>query len=108
MRVQLHIIRFIFLLGCSGSAVADYKDDIGFARLLDELGVAAIPNGNGVAVSQSEATTCETCSAYMPDRTNNVQFAGKDIAQKRSETIQATGSLTPDRGHHEFHILMTM
>jgi len=78
MRVQLHIIRFIFLLGCSGSAVADYKDDIGFARLLDELGVAAIPNGNGVAVSKAEAPACETCP-YMPDRINNVQFAGKTI-----------------------------
>jgi hypothetical protein len=40
MRVQLLIFPVIVLLGCSGSAAADYKDDIGYARLLDELGVS--------------------------------------------------------------------
>ena len=57
MRVQLLIIRFIVLLGCSSSAAADYKDDIGYARLLDELGVSNIPNGSGVPVTQAEYTT---------------------------------------------------
>src|SRR4051794_6706527 len=38
----------------AASAMADYKDDIGYTRLQLELG-AALPNGSGVGVSQNEA-----------------------------------------------------
>ena len=46
----------LLLLLVAGSALADYKDDIGYTQLLFELGSAA-PNGSGVPVTQAEAAT---------------------------------------------------
>jgi hypothetical protein len=90
MRVQLLIFPVIVLLGCSGSAAADYKDDIGYARLLDELGVSNIPNGSGVPVTQAEAENTTT-SAYLPDDTDN-QFTDKTITDKSKDTTDLSSS----------------
>jgi len=78
MRVQLLVIRFIFLLGCSGSAVADYKDDIGYNRLVAEQG-EMMPNGSGIPVTQGEAGGDPP--VYMPDVTIG-ELAGKAITDK--------------------------
>ena len=78
MRVQPLITRFIFLLGCSGSAVADYKDDIGYTRLVAEQGTM-MPDGSGIAVTQGEAGGDPP--VYMPDVTIG-ELAGKAITDK--------------------------
>ena len=78
MRVQLLIIRFIVLLSCSGSAAADYKDDIGYNRLVAEQGVM-MPKGSGIPVTQGEAGGDPP--VYMPDVTIE-ELAGKAITDK--------------------------
>jgi hypothetical protein len=91
MRVQLLIIRFIVLLSCSGSAAADYKDDIGYNRLLQEQGVNT-PDGAGVGVTQVEAET-GTPPAYMPSVTD-AQFTGKTFTNVSNINSDVSGHAT--------------
>ena len=86
MRVQLHIIRFIFLLGCSGSAAADYKDDIGYNQLMAEQG-ASLSDGGGVAVSQVEASTAgsENPAVYLPNP-GVAELLSKNIRDRSGST----------------------
>jgi hypothetical protein len=74
------LIRFLIagLLAISwnGSAVADWKLDIGYTALQGELG-AAMPTGSGVKVTQVEA------SGGKPDP-SNTQFAGDTFTDKTS------------------------
>jgi hypothetical protein len=74
--MRLFLILVIVLLCNSGFAAADYKNDIGYTRLQDEQGIANIPDGSGVPVTQAEAPN--SSSAYMPD-VDSTQFAGKTI-----------------------------
>ncbi|MDY6824137.1 MAG: hypothetical protein SWH68_10150 [Thermodesulfobacteriota bacterium] len=62
---------------CVGQVHADYKDDIGYTDLVNELG-AAIPDGTGVDVVQVEALSNEH---WMPD-TAHAAFTGKTITDK--------------------------
>ena len=57
-------------------ASADYRDDIGYTKLQLELG-GAMPTGNGVTVSQTEAPINSTAPYnYLPDTTLS-EFSGK-------------------------------
>ncbi len=60
-----------------GIALADFKDDIGYTRLLLELG-ANVPDGSGVLVTQAEALSGD---AYMPN-VADAQFTGKTITDQ--------------------------
>jgi hypothetical protein len=79
MRVQLLIIPVIVLLSCSVLAAADYKDDIGYTRLVAEQG-AMLSDGSGIAVTQGEAGGGPP-PVYMPDVAIG-EFAGKAITDK--------------------------
>ncbi len=55
--IKLFITCLIILLLCfSHPVVADYKDDIGYASLLVQLG-GSVPSGNNVTVMHTEAAT---------------------------------------------------
>jgi hypothetical protein len=66
------------------SATADYKDDIGYTALQNELG-ASLPTGAGVKVTQVEG------SYGKPDPSNG-EFAGKTFTDKSPDQI--TGHAT--------------
>lgn len=79
MRIRIHHLPVLLLFSCCGIALADYKDDIGYTRLLDEQGTIT-PNGSGVPVTQAEALSGDP-SNYMPN-VDDVQFTGKTITDK--------------------------
>jgi len=71
------------LLLCGYSAShADYKSDIGYTRLLAEIG-GSLPTGTSLAVTQAEADTNAdpVIYSYLPDLANS-QFTGKTITDK--------------------------
>jgi hypothetical protein len=70
------IIAGMLVIGWSGAAPADWKLDIGYTALQNELG-ANLPTGADVKVTQIEA------ASGMPD-TSNAEFAGKTFIQKSS------------------------
>jgi hypothetical protein len=76
------IIALMLVIGWSGSAAADWKLDIGYTALQDELGTA-LPTGAGVKVTQVEA------SSGKPDP-GNALFAGKTFTLK-SPSLVITG-----------------
>jgi hypothetical protein len=86
MRVQLLIIRFIVLLGCSGSAAADYKDDIGYTRLVAEQGTSPL-DGSAVAVTQVEASTAGSGNpaVFLPDA-GVAELSTKNITDRSGST----------------------
>ena len=51
------------LLVIAGTAAADYKDDIGYTKLANELG-GALPSGTNISVSQVESYVS---LHYMPN-----------------------------------------
>jgi hypothetical protein len=59
---------------------ADYRDDIGYAKLALELGIA-LPTGSGVGISQTEAPeqTINGTRYYLPN-TALPEFAGKTFS----------------------------
>lgn len=62
------------------AALAAYADDVGLARLREELG-GAMPSGTGVAVSQVEgAVTIDGQSTWAPNP-SDAEFAGKSIVE---------------------------
>lgn len=67
------------LLCTGGYARAGYLEDIGYTRLAAEQGTA-LPDGDGVSVTQAEASTAGSGSppVYLPD-VNNSEFAAKTI-----------------------------
>ena len=73
------------MLNWNGSAAADWKLDIGYTALKNELG-AALPTGAGVKVTQIEA------SSGKPDP-GNAQFAGKTFTLK-SPSLTINGHAT--------------
>jgi hypothetical protein len=70
------IIAGLLVIGWSGAAAADWKLDIGYTQLEEELG-GNLLTGAGVKVTQIEA------SSGMPDP-SNAQFAGKTFTLKSS------------------------
>jgi len=58
-------------------AAADYRADIGYTKLQQDLG-GSIPNGAGVVVSQVEGEQTMNGNDWMPDVTNG-EFVGKTI-----------------------------
>jgi len=79
MHTRKHYFPVLLLFFCCGIADADYKDDIGYTRLLDEQG-SNTPNGGGVPVTQAEAWSGDPPS-YMPN-VNDGQFTGKTITDR--------------------------
>jgi hypothetical protein len=69
---------------------ADYREDIGYTRLSNELGTA-LPDGSGVGVTHVEAKN--TDGHWMPD-TGNTQFIGKTITDKTGDTTGSSGHAT--------------
>jgi hypothetical protein len=76
------------LFSCYGLALADYKDDIGYTRLLDEQGTNT-PDGSSVSITQAEALSGDP-PAYMPNVADG-QFTDKTIFDK-SDTNPAGSS----------------
>jgi hypothetical protein len=79
MRTGINLLSVFLILPCCNIALADYKDDIGYTRLLNEQGVN-VPDGSGVLVTQAEALSGDP-PAYMPNVTD-AQFTGKSISDK--------------------------
>lgn len=74
MRSDYRYLAALLLVSCCGSALAGYKDDIGYTRLINEQG-ANTPDGSGVLVTQAEALSG---GAYMPN-VDDGQIIGKSI-----------------------------
>lgn len=69
----------------SGAANADYRDDIGYRLLQQELG-GSMPAGAGVPVMQVEAAQyIDRVWTYLPDPASS-DFAGKTITGKSGST----------------------
>lgn len=79
MRTGINLLSVFLLLSCGNIALADYKDDIGYTRLLNEQGVN-VPDGSGVLVTQAEALSGDP-PAYLPN-VADAQFTGKSISDK--------------------------
>jgi hypothetical protein len=82
MRSSIRGSLLCLLLCCYSASHADYKSDIGYTRLLAEIG-SSLPTGISVAVTQSEADTNADPAiySYLPDLANS-QFTGKTITDK--------------------------
>jgi hypothetical protein len=80
---------FLLLVLMAGSALADYKEDIGYTQLISELGGAA-PGGSGVPVMQVEGRSPNNSDPpiYLPDPAH-AEFAGKVIIDNSSDTSGA-------------------
>ncbi|MBL8199876.1 MAG: hypothetical protein JNK40_02800 [Chromatiales bacterium] len=82
----------------SAGSLADYRADVGYTRLQQELG-GALPDGAGVVVSQIEGVqSVYGQDAWMPDITDG-EFAGKTILNVSNATAglysgHATGVAT--------------
>ncbi len=83
------------LLICSSVSLADYKDDIGYTQLVNELGLGNVPNGAGVKVTQVEADedASESGIRYRPNEAN-AGFAGKTITDKSGVSNPASARST--------------
>jgi hypothetical protein len=83
-------------LSLAPAAWADYKTDVGYAALLQELG-SAIPDGSGVAVTQTEASSVDTTSAlypiYAPDAAH-AAFAGKNFSYPGTASTEPSSHAT--------------
>lgn len=70
---------FILLALLPGLVAADYRGDIGFTKLQQELGVA-IPDGTGIRLTQVEGSTqVNGQDVWFPDPAN-AEFVGKTIS----------------------------
>ncbi|MEM8845173.1 MAG: hypothetical protein AAGB35_09040 [Pseudomonadota bacterium] len=85
-----HLVIFIFFNALSSIALADYKKDIGYKLLIQELG-SKTPTGKGVVVAQAEPSGKN--SAYMPN-IENPAFKNKIIIDQSSPL-----ALGPYSGH---------
>ncbi|MBA4388200.1 MAG: hypothetical protein C0404_09480 [Verrucomicrobia bacterium] len=76
----------------SVTALADYRDDIGFTRLAAELG-GAMPSGAGIKVVQVEASESTNGQVYMPN-TNDLEFTGKSFTNASGASNDVSGHAT--------------
>jgi hypothetical protein len=72
---------------CSPTADADYRSDVGYTKLQQDLG-GSIPDGTGVTVSQVEAAVGGTL--WLPDPANG-EFIGKTIIDA---SLPGTGGIS--------------
>lgn len=79
----------MFLFAAGVQAWGGYKDDIGYTRLVLELGTA-MPTGSNVPVTQVESPVG---SDYMP-ATNDIAFAGKVFSNATASSPGFTGHAT--------------
>jgi hypothetical protein len=86
----LTAIVLVFILIRATALCADYKDDIGYTRLADEL-TTALADGNGVAVAHVEAKNSN--DHWMPDVSDS-QFTGKTIMDKSGGASGTSGHAT--------------
>ncbi|MDY6905447.1 MAG: hypothetical protein SWH61_12255 [Thermodesulfobacteriota bacterium] len=82
----LLVVSWFFLLG---QVYADYKDDIGYTDLSNELGTA-IPDGTGIDVTHVEALSSDH---WMPDITHS-EFTDKTITDKTTGDTGVSGHAT--------------
>ena len=82
MRTSIRCYLLCLLLFGYSASHADYKSDIGYTRLLAEIG-GSLPTGVSVEVTQAEAdtNTDPAIYSYLPDLANS-QFTGKTITDK--------------------------
>jgi len=78
------------LVLASTMAAADYRGDVGYTRLQQDLG-PAIPDGTAVTVSQVEATVVDNGNLlWLPDAANG-EFIGKTIIDA---SLPGTGGIS--------------
>ena len=96
MRYQATLAGAMALWICAVSAPADWKDDIGYTQLVDELAAQGLsaPTGAGVTVSHVEATDQE--GDYAPS-TSDSQFVGKSFTLKSGASGVSTHATTVGR-----------
>lgn len=75
----------------SMTVAADYRADIGYTKLQQDLG-GSIPTGAGVVISQVEGEQTANSKDWMPDITNG-EFVGKSIINESGGV--ASGHATP-------------
>ncbi len=84
---------FLAVVLFSSQTHADYRDDIGYRKLQAESGIA-IPEGNGVRVTQVEAAvgvTGNNIGAWMLD-VSAFRFSGKNIIDRSTPLSAGTSS----------------
>jgi hypothetical protein len=89
MRVTSNCLLTVLLFSCCVTALADYKEDIGYTRLLVEQGTHT-PAGNGLPVTQVEAVTGDPPD-YMPDVADG-EFTGKTITDMSGSSPAGSSS----------------
>lgn len=95
------LLASISLLALTAQVQADYKDDIGYTALVQELADQGIilPNGTGVSVTQAEASISTTTSngrttyAYLPTSSN---YTGVTFTNNTSITYDSAVSSHAD------------
>lgn len=90
MKNAAALIFGVFAFAVAGVVLADYKDNVGYTRLADELG-GALPTGAGISVSHVEGTNGS--GYYMPDKTHS-EFAGKTINNISGSPTNVSGHAT--------------
>jgi hypothetical protein len=94
---RLPLICCALSAAAAAPAFANYADDTGYSQLAAELG-AAIPTGNGVGMTQVEATPAP--GAYMPEAGFGT-FAGSGYWTGRVFTAKSGSAAFSD---HAFHV----
>lgn len=100
-RFTCGLLASVSLLSLTERAQADYKDDIGYTALVQELADQGIiiPNGTGVSVTQAEASISTTTSngrttyAYLP---TSSYYTGVTFTNNSSITFDSTTSSHAD------------
>ncbi|MDP2324724.1 MAG: hypothetical protein Q8N51_11910, partial [Gammaproteobacteria bacterium] len=88
-------------------AVADYRSDVGYTRLQQDLG-ASIPSGTGVIVSQVEGSVLVNGqNAWMPDILD-AEFVGKTISNASNATPGLYSSHATGVGRNFYGISTSM
>lgn len=103
---RLSLLVAVTTLGVSCSAMADWKDDIGYTQLVSALGNST-PNGAGVPISLIEASTGG--GAYFPDTypvPTNPQFtAGSDPFSEDIVFIDGSGMAANGVSGHSANVV---
>ena len=92
MYMRLYASTLILSLVLGQSALASYKDDIGYALLFAELGTNT-PTGIGITGTQVEASVSTNSPVYFPD-VANAEFVGKIITDVTGSNTAASGHAT--------------
>ncbi|HEX2746768.1 MAG TPA: hypothetical protein VHM91_02120 [Verrucomicrobiales bacterium] len=93
---RLRLICCAFSAAAAAPVLANYADDTGYNQLKAELG-AAIPTGNGVGMTQVEATPAS--GAYMPEGGTGT-FSGSGYWVGKTFTAKSGTALFSDHAYH--------